>query len=127
MNRVKTIAVYGFISWLIPFALSIPLYPPLHETMMPLFKNIMLVTGMLTGVTLLVRYFRGVNADHVREGLVVGLAWLAVNIVLDLATLVAAFKMPVAEYFLYTGIVYLSIPIISTGMGFLLAGRQGVR
>ncbi len=116
--------IFGLLSWLIPFAVSIPFYSPEHGLIIPLllFKSIMIVIGTLVGVILLVYAFRSVPPNAV-SGLTIGIYWLLINWGLDILVLVPLSGSTIWTWFGTIGLRYLSIPIISTGMG-LVAFRR---
>jgi hypothetical protein len=83
------------------------------------FKSIMIVEGGLVGVFLLVHYFRKISERFVGEGIIVGLCWFLINILLDVIILLPMSQMDFGTYFQQIGMRYLLIPIISTGMGYI--------
>jgi len=119
-NKNLIIVWYGFLAWLIPFVVSFLFFSKSGQLSIDqsLFKSIMVVVGMLTAVILLLRYFKNVKLgkDLLKEGLMVGLAWLVINSALDYATLVTVFKMPLLSWINGIGVRYLAIPIVSVGM-----------
>jgi hypothetical protein len=124
MNKkliVKNI-LFGFLSWLIPFAVSFLLVKPGGEYIVPYatFKCIIMVVGTLTGCYLFFRYFKIVDGDYLRNGVIIGLSWFAINIILDTVILIPMMKSNFADYFITIGLGYLSIPAISITMGLLL-------
>ena len=122
MNQFLKATVYGFIIWLILFAVGFVVFP-LHETNLVFFKTIMIVCSSLVGMWALYLYFNKIKGNYVAEGIQVGLIWFIVNILLDLVVLVGMFHTPAGEYFLNTGLRYLMIPIISTFLGFILKAK----
>jgi hypothetical protein len=118
----------GLASWLIPFALSFFFFDRIGQLLIPqpLFKSIMVVVGGLSGVALLAAAFRRTDAS-LTSGFALGCYWLAINLLLDLAVLVAIMKMPLTHYLSDIGLRYLLIPIISTGMGSVAASSAKVR
>ena len=88
-----------------------------------LFKTIMIVLGAVIGAVFLILYFKRVDENHLREGIILGLIWLAVNWGLDLIVLVPMSKMSLGVYFSQIGLRYLNIPIYSFTIGYLL-GRN---
>jgi hypothetical protein len=122
MDKYSRVIFLGFLSWLIPFVASVFFVDQSGNYLVPeaLFKSVMVVSGVLTGTYLAVRYFKKVKADYVREGWLIGLVWFAINIFLDLITLVGLFKMSLGDYFMGVGLRYLSIPIITVGLGYAL-------
>ncbi len=112
----------GFLSWLIPFAASFLFFKPGRELAVPYatFKSTIIVVGVISGCYLLFRYFKYVESGFVRNGIIVGASWFAINVVLDALILIPIMKTTFAEYFMSIGISYSAIPTISIAMGFLL-------
>jgi hypothetical protein len=122
MDKYARVLFYGFLSWLVPLFASLLFFDQSGQRLVPepFFKSIMVVCGVLVGTYLAIRYFRGVKENFISEGWVIGLIWLAMNIGLDLIVLVGLFKMDLGEYFMGIGLRYLSIPIITVGLGYAL-------
>ena len=116
----------GFLSWLIPFIISFLFYKPGGELLVPYatFKSIITVVGALSGCYLLYRYFKYVDNNFIRNGVIVGLTWFVINLILDAIILIPIMKTTFTNYFMTIGISYFSIPVISTTMGFLLDRKE---
>ena len=116
----------GFLSWLIPFIISFLFYRPGGELLVPYatFKSIITVVGALSGCYLLYRYFKYVDNNFIRNGVIVGLTWFMINLILDAIILIPIMKTTFTNYFMTIGISYFSIPVISTTMGFLLDRKK---
>jgi len=108
----------GLASWAIPFAASFFFFDRTGHLLIdqPLFKSIMVVVGAASGAALLVYAFKRI-APSVQSGLSLGLYWLAINLVLDLAVLVRLMHMSATLYLADIGLRYLVIPIMSVAMG----------
>ncbi len=115
----------GFLSWLIPFVVSFFFYKPGGELVVPYatFKATIMAVGCISGSYLLFRYFKLVDADFIRHGVIVGLFWFAINILLDSVILIPIMKTTFQDYFMSIGIGYAGIPAISIAMGYLLEGK----
>jgi uncharacterized membrane protein YpjA len=115
----------GLLSWFIPFAISFFCYNQHGELMMEysLFKSLMMVSGSLSGSFLLYQFFKIVDSNFVLNGLIVGLSWMAINLVLDSFVLIPLMKVTFAKYFSSIGLGYISIPAISISMGYLLNNK----
>ena len=126
MHSVKHAVLYGFLVWLIPFAAAIPFYSRAGELVIDvfLFKSILIVVGSLIGAFLLVRYFRRVQRNHIREGVAVGVLWLVLSWALDFVTLVPMNDMAVGTYFVEIGLRYLTMPIFAVAIGAVLQQRS---
>lgn len=126
MNRYFRIAAYGFLAWLIPFAVSFLFYSKDGLAIdIFLFKSIMIVVGSVSAAVLLIFYFKRINVAYFREGVIAGFAWFGANILLDLLILIPLSGMPVTDYFTQIGIRYLSIPAMSVAVGAALERVKG--
>lgn len=116
----------GFFSWLIPFAASFLFYTPGGELVVAYstFKSAIMVVGAISGCSLLFHYFKTVESDFIRNGVIVGLSWFTINIILDAVILIPIMKTTFEEYFMSIGLSYLSIPAISIAMGYLLHRKE---
>jgi len=114
--------LFGFFSWLIPFAVSFLFYKPGGELVVPYatFKSTIMTVGTISGCYLLFRYFRLVENNFITNGIVVGLSWFAINIILDAVILIPMMKTTFIDYFMSIGLSYIAIPTISMTMGYLL-------
>jgi hypothetical protein len=127
MNKYLKMFLYGLIVWMVPFIVSFAFVDSqgnftINETF---FKSIMVVTGAFVGVVLAVRYFRDVETDYLNEGVFLGSIWLLVNLALDLSMVYGGFfQMTVMQYFTDIGMRYLSMPIYTIGMGYVLMQRE---
>ena len=112
----------GVLSWVIPFVVSLLFVKPGGEFIVPYatFKSIIMVVGTMSGCYLFYRYFKYVENDFVKNGVIVGLSWFAINIILDTLVLIPMMNATFAEYFMSIGIGYFAIPTISLAMSFLL-------
>ena len=117
----------GFVSWLGPFVVSFLFVDQTGQFIIPqpLFKSLMVVFFGGVGAALLVIAFRRV-VPSLRSGMLLGLYWFAINIVLDLLILIPLIGMPVVTYVYDIGLRYLLIPIMSTAMAAVgsATGRQ---
>lgn len=119
-------ALYGFLAWLIPFAASFFFYTREGKLTVDvfLFKSIMIVVGSVCAAFLLVSYFKTINANHLREGVIVGLTWFSINIALDLLVLIPMSGMSITDYFAQIGLRYLVIPAMSITVGAALENKK---
>jgi hypothetical protein len=102
-------ALLGFGSWLIPFVVGFLAFP-LRKSNVTLFETCMTLTVLVTAGCLFRRYFRD-RAISTREALVVGLLWLAVNLVMDYPLFAyGPMKMQAATYYSQIGLDYLTYP-----------------
>ena len=122
MKKFLKITFFGLLLWVIGFVIGFVIWP-IHDSNFMLFKTIMIVLSILSGMILLIIYFNKVQGDYLKEGIIVGINWLVVNLLLDLLVLVLMLKTPAGQYFIEVGIRYLDIPIITNGVGFLLSKK----
>ncbi len=116
---------FGFLSWLIPFIASIFFYTKEGGLIIDifLFKSIMIVIGSISAAILMVLYFKKINKDYLKEGIIIGLIWFAINIILDLLVLLPMSGMSMPDYFAQIGIRYLVIPVMGIMVGKVLNNK----
>ena len=121
--------LFGFLSWLVPFLVSIPFYSTQGGLLVDVFffKSIMIVVGSLVGTVLMVWLFLRIREGYLREGILIGFSWLVINWVMDGLVLLPMSGMDVSGYFSQIGIRYLVIPIIAVSMGFVLERSRVIR
>ncbi|MGF7119468.1 hypothetical protein [Methanobacterium oryzae] len=120
MNKYLKIAIFGFLVWLIPFAVSFIIFP-LKTTMRPLFESIMPLVLTIIVITLAYYYIKNLDANFVKEGLLIGIIWFIISIVIDLFMFLPAspMQMNFADYMMDIGLTYVIIPVITIGMGLM--------
>jgi uncharacterized membrane protein YpjA len=118
---IKNITL-GILSWLIPFVVSFFLVKPGGEYIVPYatFKCIIMVIGTISGCYLLYRYFKVVDNCYLQNGVLVGVSWFFMNIILDTVVLIPMMKTSFTNYFMTIGLGYFAIPAISIAMGYSL-------
>lgn len=116
--------VYGLLSWLIPYLTAFAFFDPKDGLMiaLPLFKSIMIVVGGAAGCGLLVLAFRHIRPSW-QAGLTLGLFWLLLNWLLDIALLLPMSGQSLPDYASAIGLRYLLLPMIATAMGAVAAKR----
>ena len=120
MNSIKRTILYGFLLWLIPFVVSIPIFP-LKKAQSPLFETIMPVTLTLCVVFFSVLYFRKMNKGFLSEAIKLGIIWFVLSIIIDLLIFMwGPMKMSFINYMMDIGFTYLIYPIVTIGFGYLL-------
>lgn len=109
----KRAVLYGFLLWLIPFVVSIVIYP-LKETTPALFESIMPVVITVCTVVFVILYVE--KGQPLKEGISLGVLWILISIVLDLLLFMEGpMKMSFTDYMADIGLTYLIIPVITTG------------
>lgn len=129
MKSIKKALIFGFLSWLIPFAASIPFFSLKNGLLVNqlLFKNLMVIVGSFSAAFLIIKYFKNVEKNFIKEGLLLGALWLAINLLFDLLVLVPMGKMPIGQYFLEIGVGYLMIPAMTILCGKILAIKNNAK
>jgi hypothetical protein len=119
LKNVKTGVMYGFFIWLIPFAISFLLFP-LYQSDRQFFESIMSVTLVSVTVYFTYKYLKVTPVDTFSEGLVLGLLWMLMSLVLDFPVFsYSPLQMPILTYWKEIGFTYLLIPIITSGFALL--------
>jgi uncharacterized membrane protein YpjA len=118
MLSLRKALLYGFFIWIIAFAVAFAIFP-VRESNRPLFESIMPVVLAAATVVLAFRYFKGVRQGFAREGVLLGVVWMALNVAIDLPFMLSPspMQMSLGEYVSDIGATYLLIPIITSGMG----------
>ncbi len=125
MVSLRKAFLFGFLIWLIAFVVAFAIFQ-IRETSRPLFESIMPVVLAASTVVFAIRYFKSVSTRFAREGLLLGLVWMATNIIIDLPLMLSPspMQMSLSEYVADIGLTYLLIPVITTGIGLVRAQGQ---
>ena len=118
--------LFGFLIWLVVLALAI-LITPFREAERPLFESIMAVALSLCTTAAACIYLGRVQRRFLRQGVLLGILWLAVTLALDaLVFSRGPMQMSPAAYLKDIGLTYLIIPTITIGLGFALERQSRV-
>jgi len=127
MNKYLKICLFGFLIWLIPFLVSILIFP-LRESgsYRPLFESIMPVVLTISVVSLSIIYFKKLKKNYLNEGILGGVVWFAISLIIDLVMFLpeSPMQMTFADYMMDIGLTYLIIPTIVIGIGYLIERKQ---
>lgn len=125
MNKNLKIILYGFLVWLVPFAVSFIIFP-LRTSMRPLFESVMPLVLTIIVVILSYYYLKNLETNLVKEGVLIGLSWLAINLIIDLMLFLPAspMQMNILDYFMDIGLTYIIIPVITVGMGIMANNKS---
>ena len=80
-----------------------------------------MVIGVVIAVIAALSYFRDIRSADLRHGLVLGFAWAAISIAIDLPIFLLVFQMTLPDYAADIALTYLAFPAITTGIA--LAGQ----
>jgi len=120
MKSFKKALLYGCLVWLIPFIVSILIFP-IKTSLPSLFESIMPVIITICVVFFSILYYRKLEANMLNEGIMLGIVWFAISLVLDLLMFMwGPMKMTFANYMMDIGLTYLIIPAITIGFGYLI-------
>jgi hypothetical protein len=115
--------LFGFLVWLIPFVVSLAA-SPLKQSWRSLFESIMPLALSLTVVPCAVLYFRRVRTALLKEGILLGVLWLAISVAIDLPLMLTPpMNYTLVEYAADIGLTYLMMPVITVGIA-LAASRN---
>ena len=121
MNKYLKIALYGFLTWLVPFAISFLVFP-LRASNRAFFETIMAVVVAAVATIFAALYLRRVNTGWLRASIVIGVAWFLINLVFDLFLFLppSPMQMALPDYMMDIGLTYLIFPMVSIGQGYVL-------
>lgn len=126
MKRYLRIVIYGFLVWLITFVISVAM-TPIKFYSGQLFDSLIPVALAIVVIVSLAFYFRNMPAGFFREGILLGVVWLVLSILLDLPLFSEGpMKMSFGDYMIDIGFTYLLIPATTIGLGYLLDMKLGV-
>ena len=125
MNKYVKIVLFGFLTWLIAFAISFVVFP-FKALDRGLFESVMAVTVAGLAVLFAILYLRAVNAGFLKEGVLIGGVWFLVNIVIDLFLFLppSPMQMSLGAYMTDIGLTYLIYPIVTIGFGYILEHKS---
>ncbi len=124
MNKNLKIVLFGFLVWLIPFAVSFFIYP-LKTPMYSFFESIMSVLIAVAAIILSYLYFKDIKTNFVMEGILTGIVWFIIAIIIDLLMFMPASPMHMnfTDYMMTVGIKYLIIPVVTVGTGYVAQNK----
>jgi hypothetical protein len=126
LKSIKAIVLYGFLIWLIPFMVSVLIFP-IHDSNRALFESIMPVTITIVVLFFSMLYFKKLEKDYLNEGIIMGIIWFVISIAIDLFMFLpeSPMQMTFAEYMMDIGITYVIIIILPFGIGYMLEKKVG--
>jgi len=128
MKRVLKIVYFGFLTWLVPFVVSLLFFTKEGQPIMDIFliKSIMIVLSSVFGAFLLIIYFRKIDLNFLREGVSIGVSWFVINCILDILVLLPFTGMSLTTWFAQIGMRYLMIPVMSISMGYIVEYHKSI-
>jgi uncharacterized membrane protein YpjA len=113
---------FGVVLWAVPYVTAIPLLPLMQSDLI-FFKTIMIVEGSLLGGLLTAIYLTKVQANYLREGLLLAAIWITLNWLLDFAALLPFTHQTVPRYFMEIGLRYLAVAATTVAVGYVMQRR----
>ena len=129
MKSFLRLVLLGILTWIVPFIASFLFYDRSGQltTNIYLFKSVMIVIGVLTGSIAIVLFYKKIRNNFVRQGIIAGITWFLLNILLDILILLPMSKMTESDYLQQIGIRYLVIPIMCILCGYLLNKKLAIK
>ncbi len=124
MNKYVKLVGFGFLIWLIPFLVSFVIFP-LRNANRPLFESVMPVVLVFAVMIISVLYFKKIEKESLKEGVIAGVLWFVLSLVIDLMLFLPAspMQMSFSDYMMDIGLTYLIILIIPIGIGALISKK----
>ena len=123
MNKNAKIINYGLLVWLIPSLITVILGSFLAA--MNIFE---IVSALVIAVTVIVfsyLFFKGITENFIKEGILIGISWLIISIVLDIILIVLGIsQLSLTSYAMYVAPLYIIIPAITVGLGLYMNQRM---
>ncbi len=128
MKHWRQAILQGVMVWVIAFLAAFLIFP-LRESSRPLFESIMPVVLAGAAAFFANRYLSGVQEDLRREGLRLGVLWMAINIAIDLPIMLSPSPMQMSpgQYVADIAVTYLLLPVVTGAMGSAAARAQASR
>ena len=118
--KLKLAIIYGILIWVITYLLT--------EILDPIFNNIFTNVNLIIPIILIVTtsffgilYIRNINENEVIEGLIVGIIFILIDIILDFAILIIPHtpNLIFSDYTLHIFSVTVITLLITTFLGYL--------
>lgn len=124
VRSIKWALCLGFLLWMIPFIISIIIFP-IKSSDIQLFDSILSVVTVLFVTLFGIVYFRKIGTGYLRDGLVIGIVWPGISIFIDLFMFSwGPMAMSFLDYIKDIGLGYMVYPIVTTGLGYLQEKRK---
>ncbi len=117
MKKFLIILFFGFLVWILFFGITL-LAEPLHENDPVLFEYVKFLSLLFFTVFFLVVYFRKLFSGFAGEGMLVGIIWF--GLCLLLSWLFNDAREGFGQYFLSQGLLFISIPLVSSGFDLIV-------
>ena len=123
MNKNAKIINYGLLVWLIPSLITIILGSFLAA--MNIFEIVSALAIAVTVIVFSYLFFKGITENFIKEGILIGISWLIISIVLDIILIVLGIsQLSLTSYAMYVAPLYIIIPAITAGLGLYMNQRM---
>ena len=123
MNKNAKIINYGLLVWLIPSFITVTL-----SSFWSAFSTFEIISALAVAVTAVIfsyLYFRGLIENFIKEGVLTGIIWLIISVILDLILIaLGVSQLNLATYAMYVVPLYLIIPVITILMGVIYTKKK---
>lgn len=121
----KRVVSLGVALWLVPFLVAVVLFGVRADNR-ALFESLITVTGVTCAVAAALWYFHDRAGGGPREGGLLGAAWPAISILIDMPIFLVALQMALPDSVADIALTYLAFPVITTGIALALQqSREG--
>jgi len=125
LNKIFKLIGFGFIIWLIPTLATLSVS---YLGALIYFDVISSVSIAVTVIALTYLYFKDINENYVREGIICGVVWLVISIILDIVLIFLGInKITIIEYVIDIAPIYIVIPAITIVLGLYRNQNQDTR
>ena len=108
LNKILKILGFGFLVWLIPTLVTLSVS---YINIMSYYDVISSVAIAVTVIVFAHLYFMDLNKNYVQAGIITGIVWLVISIVLDIVLIFLGInKVTLMEYMIYMASIYIIIP-----------------
>ena len=116
MNKNAKIINYGLLVWLIPSLITVILGS--FMAAMNIFEIVSAAAIAVIVIIFSYLYFKGITENFIKEGILIGISWLIISIVLDIILIFLGIsQLTLIDYAMYVAPLYIIIPAITIGLG----------
>ncbi|BDZ67317.1 hypothetical protein [Methanobacterium ferruginis] len=115
LNKIFKLIGLGFIIWLIPTLATLLVS---YLEVLNYYDIVSSVSIAVTVIALTYLYFRDINENYLKEGIICGVVWLVISIILDIVLIFLGInKVTLMQYLTDITPIYIVIPVITIGLG----------